>query len=104
MNFSSDQLKLTDKLISNKLHIYLQKVTKMQVNKYKGDSFQIYKCYNIPVEDQADHHSQSLFFLTSVTSGYYLQLSQLEIVHRYLKGDARWLKRYFVILVTGSCY
>ena len=60
MNFSSDQLKLTDKLMSNKLHIYLQKVTKMQVNKYKGDSFQKYKCYNIPVEDQADHYSQSV--------------------------------------------
>ena len=94
MNFSSDQLKLTDKLMSNKLHIYLQKVTKMQVNKYKGDSFLQYKCYNIPVEDQADHHSQSLIFLTSVTSGYYLQ--QLEIVHRYLKGDVRWLKRFLL--------
>ena len=60
MNFSSDQLKLTYKLMSNKLHIYLRKVTKMQVDKYKGESFQKYKCYNIPVEDQADHHSQSV--------------------------------------------
>ena len=61
MNFcSSDQLNLLIKLMSYKLHIYLQKPTKMQVNKYKGDSFQKYKCYNIPVEDQADHHSQSV--------------------------------------------